>query len=108
MDKVNGRTFGSDITGIRDENGDWKVVVKMFERRRIEGQDWEEKEVSTACIDSDFEKAYSVALNSSLEKFNDILEENGGSGMFEDLLDSEEVSIDDAQKLEEVKDSVEE
>lgn len=79
---VIGRSFGSDTVGMLNEAGDWEVTVRMVEKRMIEGKDWEEKILSVKCTDAQFEKAYEVAMSSTLDQFNDILTENGNSSMF--------------------------
>lgn len=81
MDVV-GRFFGSEITAEKTEEGDWKVLVEMVERRKLAGEDWKEIRLSTQCTDKVFEKAYAVALNATMDKFNDALEKTGGDGMF--------------------------
>jgi hypothetical protein len=79
---VVGRSFGSDTVGMLNEAGDWEVTVRMVEKRMIEGMDWEEKILSVKCTDAEFDKAYTVAMSSTLDQFNDLLIENGNSSMF--------------------------
>ncbi len=84
MDELNvvGRAFGSTTTAEKQDNGDWKVTVSMIEKRQLDGAEWEEKELKSVCTDTNFEKAYSVALNSVLEKFKDLLDETKSDSMF--------------------------
>ena len=91
-----GRSFGSETIATKDDNGDWKVIVKMQEKRLVRGEDWEPKELSAMCTSDTFEKAYSVAMESVLKQFDDTLSSTKSDSMFP--LEEEEV-----EALEEVK-----
>ena len=79
---VVGRSFGSDTVAIKNELGDWEVTVNMTEKRLQEGMEWEERLISTKCTDSSFEKAYGVAMNATLDKFNDAVTKTGSDSLF--------------------------
>lgn len=93
---VIGRSFGSDTVAEKDESGDWKVVVTMTEKRLIEGSDWEVKKISAQCTDKRFEKAYAVAMNSTLEQFTDALGITKSDSLFE--LDEADVLLEDTKE----------
>lgn len=83
MDKIVGRFFSSETMAERLDTGDWKVTVSMIERRLLDGDNqWEDKRIDSSCTDSDFESAYGVAMNATLQKFDDLLHETNGNGMF--------------------------
>jgi len=88
MDKeldVVGRSFGSDTLAEKTSTGDWKVTVTMTERRMLLGSEWEERKLSAQCTDSTFEKAYGIAMNSTLEQFNDALEVTKTDSLFDSV-----------------------
>lgn len=87
MDKVVGRIFRTDIACELVDTADWKITVTIVEKRLIGGKDWEEKEVATSCTDNDFDHAYEVAMIATMNKFNDLLEETKGNGMFPRLVE---------------------
>jgi hypothetical protein len=80
--KVIGRSFGSDTLATLEDDGSWKIIVTMTEKRQVEGQDWEEKKISTMCTNKAFEKAYSVALDSTLRQFEDEVKKTGSDSLF--------------------------
>jgi len=68
------RSFGSMTTAKLEENGDWTVKVVMTESRIPKGNTEEEtKKIAAQCTDSSFAHAYDVAMNSTLEQFNDTI-----------------------------------
>lgn len=80
---IKGRYFGSSTTAVKNEEGDWEVTCDMVERRLIEGAtEWEEKVLATKCTDKDFNNAYGVAMNATLEKFAKHVEETKSDSMF--------------------------
>jgi hypothetical protein len=81
---VVGRAFSSDNLAVKNESGDWEVTVSMKEKRLVLDGAWEEKVLETKCTDSEFEKAYEVAMRATLAKFNDLLLETGTESMFKE------------------------
>lgn len=82
--KVNGRCFESSTTAEKQENGDWTVTVLMTEKRRFDGvEEWEVKTLSAMCTDKAFESAYSTAMTSATEQFNDIISMTKTDSLFE-------------------------
>lgn len=78
-----GRAFGSTTVATMEENGNWTVVVSMNEKRLQKGmEEWEEQNISTQCTDSTFEKAYSVAMTATLEKFSAHIEATKSDSLF--------------------------
>jgi hypothetical protein len=80
---VTGRSFLNDITSTKDDiSGDWTVIVKMMEKRRIGDGEWEEKVLQAMCTHKTFEGAYTVAMNSALAQFRDAIELNKVDSLF--------------------------
>jgi hypothetical protein len=92
-----GRSFGSDTLATVEEDGSWKVIVSMTERRRFNGKDWEEKKVSTMCTNNSFDKAYSTALDSTLRQYEADMNKNDNGSLFADAA-IEEVIEDKEEK----------
>lgn len=82
--KIIGRCFGSDTVATLEEDGSWKVIVSMTEKRQVDGKDWEEKKISTMCTNTSFDKAYSTALDSTLRQFEDAIKNTGNDSLFLD------------------------
>ena len=76
------RTFGSVTTANMNEDNSWTVLVTMTEKRTLRGQDEEVKEIVAQCTDDNFQKAYTISMNSVIEQFNDVLLETKTSSMF--------------------------
>ena len=90
MTDITGKVFSSTTIATKEEDGSWKIVVDMVERRRIGDGEWEEKKIESMCVDDTFEDAYQVAMNSVLENFQLILHENKTGSMFpEDVVEEE-------------------
>jgi len=89
--KIVGRSFGSDTLATLEEDGSWKVIVTMTEKRQVEGSDWEEKKISTMCTNNSFDKAYSTALDSTLRQFEDSIKKMGTDSLFPS--DTKEVEL---------------
>ena len=86
--EVTGRNFMSDIQCIKNADGDWEVVVRMQEKRKLDGKDeWEEKEVSSKCTDKSYAKAYQVAMDATLLKFQDQVSLIGNNSLFPETVD---------------------
>jgi len=90
--KMIGRYFGSDTLATVEEDGSWKVIVTMTEKRQVDGKDWEEKKISTMCTNASFDKAYSVALDSTLRQFEDAIKKNGNDSLFPSEVKEVEIS----------------
>ena len=92
MEELNviGRSFGSDTVATKEEDGSWKVIVSMTERRQLKGADWEEKKISTMCTNAFFEKAYSVALDSTLKQFEASVHKTGTDSLFDAVAKTED------------------
>lgn len=89
---VVGRKFGSDILAEKTDTGDWTVTVIMRECRHVSGEEWEEKKLAAQCTDTNFEKAYAIAMNSTLEQFNDAIAITQSDSLFgpvEDIKDTD-------------------
>jgi len=84
MSKLNvvGRAFSSGTVATKDENGDWKVIVDMVEKRLVEGLEWEEKKVSAMCTNKTFQDAYGTAMESTLKQFQDATLATGSDSLF--------------------------
>lgn len=106
---VTGRVFGSNTMATRNEDGSWTVTVDMVEKRRLNGEDWEDKTVITTISDQYFERAYVTAMNATIDKFSRAVEESGSDSMFpsEDELivepPVENASPEEAALVEEAK-----
>ena len=87
--KIVGRSFGSDTLATLGEDGSWKVIVTMTEKRQIDGKEWEEKKISTMCTNNSFDKAYSTALDSTLRQFEDSVKKTGTDSLFTNDLEIE-------------------
>lgn len=90
--KIVGRSFGSDTLATLEEDGSWKIIVTMTERRMVVGKDWEAKKISTMCTNKSFDKAYSVALDSTLRQFEDSVKKTGTDSLFSSGTDEVETS----------------
>ena len=77
-----GRSFGSTTTAVKEDNGDWTVAVVMSETRTIAGKPTETQEVRAQCTHKSFEYAYGIAMNSTLEQFNDRITETKCNSLF--------------------------
>ena len=89
MIDIVGRSFGSTTVATKTETGDWTVVVNMVESRKLDGQDWEEKKISTQCTNSSFADAYKVALEATLGQFQKELAITKSDSLFPELTDTE-------------------
>jgi len=78
------RAFVNEVLAEKQENGDWKATVRSIERRSEDNKEWEQVEVATSCTDKDFDNAYQVAMQATLEKFNDVITLNKNYSMFPD------------------------
>ena len=87
--KIVGRSFGSDTLATLEDDGSWKVIVTMTEKRQIDGKEWEEKKISTMCTNNSFDKAYSTALDSTLRQFEDSVKKTGTDSLFTNDLEIE-------------------
>lgn len=94
-DIIVGRFFGSDTVAEKLEDGSWKVTVNMTEKMKLKGGEWEEKILSTFCTDDEFDKAYMVAANATLEKFQQVLNDNKSNSMFGNIGQGKEVKKDE-------------
>jgi hypothetical protein len=85
MAKLNivGRSFGSNTIATKEEDGSWKVIVDMVEKRLVKDADWETKTVSAMCTSDTFEKAYATAMESTLMQFQDAIDATGSDSLFE-------------------------
>lgn len=87
---VIGRSFGSETVATKTEEGGWKVIVSMTEKRILSGStDWEEKHISSMCTDDYFENAYKVATEATLLKFSDAIKLTQSDSLFEDMGEEE-------------------
>jgi hypothetical protein len=78
-----GRSFGSDTTAIKNEEGDWEVTCRMIEKMLMSGEtEWKEKIIATKYIDASFEKAYGIAMSATLEKFEQEVEKTKSDSLF--------------------------
>ena len=68
---VIGRVFTNQVTGEKDEDGMWKVNVIVKERTTVDGEVWEDEEVSAMSIDKNFDAAHRTALGSVLHFLDD-------------------------------------
>ena len=68
---VIGRSFTNQVTGEKGEDGMWKVNVLVKERTTVDGEVWEDEEVSAMSIDTNFDAAHRTALGSVLHYLDD-------------------------------------
>lgn len=81
---VVGRRFVSDTTANKEDDGLWKLVVRIEEYQTRDGETWEKKEVSAMSIDGDMDVAYNTAVGAVMAKFGEALAAGNGSSMFKD------------------------
>jgi soluble cytochrome b562 len=86
--KLKGKVFGSDTTGIKGDDGYWKLTVVICEKETEDGATWREEKLSSMAFDTSFQAAHETALRSVLQEMNERVYAKGFDSLIE-AIDSE-------------------
>jgi hypothetical protein len=77
------REFGSRTLVSRSEDGQWKITCVMMESmKQTPDSEVEEVKLSVDKVGADFDETYADCMNELMTRFNSLLKENEGAGMF--------------------------
>lgn len=81
--EAKGKRSFSDFTSFLEDDGVWKVVVRMGEAISWDGETWEEESIEAMCFDNDLDKAFNTARESAFETFNEEVLLQGFDSLYE-------------------------
>lgn len=55
-------TFQTTTTGVKDDKGNWEVVMNCEERLSVDGENWETGVIAFKAIDTDHDEAIKTVL----------------------------------------------
>jgi len=85
MSYLEGRSFYSHTTGVKNDNGDWEVTVNMSETLAYPNGTTRQEYLESTITDKDFDVAHKTAMKNVLQDLENLVYSRGFDSLIEAL-----------------------